>query len=122
MRNRLLGVLVAGSILLVPAGAASAQEGDPCYPDPTAPECTDVGVDDAEVDDGEDDGVAVDDGAAADDGTEVRREAVIRTSSTTGTGVLARTGLETGTLVALFVGLLAAGGALLFASRRRSTN
>jgi LPXTG-motif cell wall-anchored protein len=122
MRNRLLGALAAGTLLLtVPAGAL-AQETDPCYVDPTAPGCVDVGVDDAEVDDGE----VADDGEVTDDGTEVRREAVVRTSSTTGTGtstgVLARTGLETGTLVALFVGLLAAGGALLVAGRRRGTN
>jgi LPXTG-motif cell wall-anchored protein len=108
MRNRLLGALAAGTLLLtVPAGAL-AQETDPCYVDPTAPGC--VVVDDGEVDDGH----------VADDGTEVRRDVVTRTSTTT--GVLARTGLETGTLVALFVGLLAAGGALLVAGRRRGTN
>jgi LPXTG-motif cell wall-anchored protein len=132
MRNRLLGALAAGSLLLaVPLGAA-AQTEDPCYVDPTSPEC--IGADDAEVDDdgdvddGEvDDGEVDDDGIeVADDGTEVDDEVVTRTSSTTGvggatTGVLARTGLETGTLVALFVGLIAAGGALLLAARRRST-
>jgi LPXTG-motif cell wall-anchored protein len=114
MRNRLLGALTAGSLLLIPAGAM-AQE-DPCYADPTSPEC--IGSDDAEVDDGIDDGEV-----STDDGTEVDDEVVARTSSTggTSTGVLARTGLETGTLVALFVGLLAAGGALLVATRRRST-
>jgi LPXTG-motif cell wall-anchored protein len=114
MRNRLLGALTAGSLLLIPA-AASAQVEDPCYADPTSPECIDVGADDGEV--------GTDDGEVADDGTEVDAEVVARTSTTTGTstGVLARTGLETGTLVALFVGLLAAGGALLVATRRRST-
>jgi LPXTG-motif cell wall-anchored protein len=116
MRNRLLGALAAGSILLVPT-AALAQVEDPCYVDPTAPECIEVRVDDGEVDDG-----AVDDGAV-DDGTEVREDVVTRTAAPTQTtGVLARTGLETGTLVAIFVGLLAAGGALLFTTRRRSTN
>jgi LPXTG-motif cell wall-anchored protein len=116
MRTRLLGALAAGSMILLPAGA-SAQE-DPCYVDPTSPECIEVGVDDAEVDDG------MDDGETADDGTEVDDEVVTRTSTTggTSTGVLARTGLETGTLVVLFVGLLAAGGALLVATRRRSTS
>jgi LPXTG-motif cell wall-anchored protein len=107
MRNRLLGALTAGSLLLLPAGAM-AQE-DPCYADPTAPEC--IGSDDGEV--------GTDDGEVADDGTEVDAEVVARTS--TSTGELARTGLETGTLVALFVGLLAAGGALLVATRRRRT-
>jgi LPXTG-motif cell wall-anchored protein len=117
MRTRLLGALAAGSLLLLPAGA-SAQEEDPCYVDPTSPECIEVGVDDAEVDDG------LDDGEVDDDGTEVDAEVVARTTTTggTSTGVLARTGLETGTLVVLFVGLLAAGGALLFTTRRRSTN
>jgi LPXTG-motif cell wall-anchored protein len=110
MRTRLLGALAAGSMILLPAGAL-AQE-DPCYVDPTSPEC--IGSDDGEVDD---DGVV-------DDGTEVDAEVVARTSTTggTSTGVLARTGLETGTLVALFVGLLAGGGALLVATRRRSTS
>jgi LPXTG-motif cell wall-anchored protein len=113
MRTRLLGALAAGSMILLPAGAL-AQE-DPCYVDPTSPECIDVGSDDAEVDDGE---------VSTDDGTEVDAEVVARTSTTggTSTGVLARTGLETGTLVALFVGLLAGGGALLVATRRRSTS
>jgi LPXTG-motif cell wall-anchored protein len=113
MRNRLLGALAAGSILLVPT-AALAQVEDPCYVDPHAPECIDVGVDDGEADDG-----TVD----VDDGTEVREDVVTRTAAPTQTtGVLARTGLETGTLVAIFVGLLAAGGALLFTTRRRSTS
>jgi LPXTG-motif cell wall-anchored protein len=118
MRNRLLGALAAGSLLLaVPAGAA-AQTEDPCYVDPTSPECIDVGTDDeVDVDDGADDGVTDD---VTDDGTEVREEVVTSSTGGTPTTALARTGLETGTLVALFIGLFAAGGALLVAARRRS--